>query len=68
MSGDYRPQTVTAVTFTAGVWQAPLRPDKTVRITFDPRLLSWLVGRAARRSDLKFQVAQGTPPVTVELI
>lgn len=65
--GDYHPISSAPVTFSAGVWKAPLRPNRTVTVSFDPRLLAWLVRQAARRESLAYSIAQGKPPITITL-
>lgn len=64
---SYRPSTSDPVVVTGGVWRATGKPDRTVTLSFDPRLLEWFVNQAARRPSLTYEVANGKPPAKVQL-
>jgi hypothetical protein len=63
----YRPASPDPLILSLGTWSAPLLPDKTVTLTIDPRIFTWLVNQAAHRTGLFYVVAQGKPPITVTL-
>lgn len=64
----YRPASTTQVAVGLGVWQAAGEPNRTVTILLDPRLATWLVNKAAKRTSLTYTVELGTPPLLVQLV
>jgi hypothetical protein len=55
------------LTLSLGVWTAGVGPSYTATLRIDPRLFAWIVNKAARRQDLKYQVKEGNPAVQVTL-
>jgi hypothetical protein len=64
---DYRPSTPGPLILPCGTWSAPGLPDRLVTISIDPRLLTWWVSKAARRSDRTYKINTGTPPAQISL-
>lgn len=63
----YRPADWISQAIPLGVWQAPGRPDVTVTLTFDTRLLSWMVNEAAKSPTKSKAISLGKPPIAVTL-
>lgn len=63
----YRPFLLTPLVLAAGTWSRPAYPDRVVTVSFDPRLLAWLVNQAARRASLHYEVNLGQPPLACDL-
>ena len=55
------------LTLALGTWVATGQPDRDVEITVDPRLFTWFVNQAARRSNLSYTIKEGRPPATITL-
>ncbi len=51
----YVPASLTPVVADFGTWVATGRPDVTVTVTIDPRVISWLVKQAAKRTPQTYQ-------------
>jgi hypothetical protein len=64
----YRPASAAPLVLLLGTWKATAQPDRTATITMDPRLWAWLINQAAKRAALSYQVNEGNPPVTVQLV
>lgn len=64
---NYRPANPDPVSFGAGIWVASGKPSRTVTVSFDPRLLTWYVRQAERRSSKQYKVAYGKPETTITL-
>jgi hypothetical protein len=63
----YRPSSPLPLSLDGGIWTCPGKPNRSVAVTFDPRLLVWLVNQAARRASLTWSCKEGNPPFTVTL-
>jgi hypothetical protein len=63
----YRPSAGSTVTFNAGVWSASGRPDVTVTVRIDARLLMDFVQVASRNASNVATIGLGNPRATVTL-
>ena len=63
----YRPALQSGQTHQLGTWTAPGLPDREAVLTCDPRIWSWLINAAVKRTDLHYSLAFGTPHLSIQL-
>jgi len=64
---EYRPAVQSGLTLQLGTWTAPGRTSRVAVLTCDPRVWSWLVNAAVKRTDLHYSLAFGTPHLSIQL-
>ena len=64
---EYRPAVQSGLTLQLGTWTAPGKPNRVAVLTADPRVWSWLVNAAVKRTDLHYSLAFGTPHLSIQL-